>query len=320
MITRRLLVSAGLIAAAGAVVPGTLQAADPPARHPLVGRWDLVVKTPEGATYPSWLDVQLSGRSTLVGYFVGRGGSVRPVSRVHVDGDKFNFTLPVQWETPDRDFVFEGRIQDGKLVGTQVTNEGKKHEWTAVRAPALRPTGTPQWGQPIELFNGKDLTGWKTRHASRPNGWKVEDGLLRNAKPGNDLITTQDFTDFKLHAEFRYPAGSNSGIYLRGRYEAQIEDNYGRPPESHLLGGIYGFVSPRVNAARPAGEWQTYDLTLVGRYVTIVLNGEEVVTRQEIPGITGGALDSNEGLPGPLMLQGDHGPVDFRKLTLTPAR
>jgi hypothetical protein len=170
------------------------------------------------------------------------------------------------------------------------------------------------------LFNGKDLAGWKPRLAGVKNGWVVKGGLLVNEKPGNDLLTEKKFTDFKLHAEFRYPRGSNSGIYLRGRYEVQIEDNYGQEPDSHHIGGVYGFLTPSVNAAKKAGEWQTLDVVLVGRVVTVLLNGERVIDRQTIPGITGGALDSDEGAPGPLLLQGDHGPIEFRKVTLTPAR
>ncbi len=317
MMTRRLL----LFPAALALVAGTPQlfAAPPSGASPVIGRWDITVRNPGGGTSPSWLDIQLSGRSTLVGYYVGRGGSVRPISRIHQQGDRIHFSVPVQWEEPDRDLTFEARLADGKLVGKHTDQNGKQFEWTGVRAPALRPEGEPRWGTPIELFNGKDLSGWRPRHTGRQHGWKVENGMLRNLKPGVDLVTTDTFGDFKVHAEFRYPKGSNSGLYLRGRYEAQIEDNYGRPPESHLIGGIYGFLTPRINAAKPAGEWQTYDVTLVGRYVTVVLNGQEVIDRQEIPGITGGALDSNEGEPGPIMLQGDHGPIDFRKVTLTPA-
>jgi Domain of Unknown Function (DUF1080) len=123
-----------------------------------------------------------------------------------------------------------------------------------------------------------------------------------------------------LHAEFRYPRGSNSGIYLRGRYEVQIEDNFGQEPDSHGPGAVYGFLTPSVNAARRAGEWQTLEITLVGRIVTVALNGERIIDRQAIPGITGGALDSNEGGPGPILIQGDHGPIDFRKLMVKPAK
>ena len=121
-------------------------------------------------------------------------------------------------------------------------------------------------------------------------------------------------------AEFRYPRGSNSGIYFRGRYELQIEDNYGEEPDSHKIGGVYGFLTPCLNAAKKAGEWQTLKATLVGRQLTVVFNGEKIIDRQSIPGITGGALDSDEGTPGPIMLQGDHGMVEFRKISLTPAK
>ncbi|HEX4588936.1 MAG TPA: DUF1080 domain-containing protein, partial [Gemmataceae bacterium] len=145
------------------------------------------------------------------------------------------------------------------------------------------------------------------------------DGLLVNAKPGTNLVSERKFNDFKLHAEFRSPKDSNSGIYLRGRYEIQIEDDYGLEPDSHLIGGIYGFLNPSTNPSKPAGEWQTIDAELVGRVVSVWLNGERVIDRQTIPGITGGALDSDEGSPGPIMLQGDHGPIEFRKVTVTPA-
>jgi hypothetical protein len=133
-------------------------------------------------------------------------------------------------------------------------------------------------------------------------------------------LTTGKFDDFKLHAEFRIPKESNSGIYLRGRYEVQIEDGESEGLSRHSLAGIYGFFAPCVNVAKKPGEWQTFDITLVGRVVTIVFNGERVIDRQSIPGITGGALDSEEGSPGPILIQGDHGPIEFRKITLTPAR
>ena len=179
---------------------------------------------------------------------------------------------------------------------------------------SLKRDGEPQWGELVSLFDGQTLDGWQPRFADRDNGWEVKGGLLSNTKPGNDLLTTREFEDFKLLAEFRYPAGSNSGIYLRGRYEVQIEDNYGQEPECHKIGGVYGFLTPSVNAAKPAGEWQSVEITLVGRVVTVLLNGERIIDRQAIPGITGGAIDNDEAAPGPIMIQGDHGPVEFRKI------
>jgi hypothetical protein len=289
------------------------------ASTPIVGRWDITVRAPEGA-YPSWLDVQLSGRTTLVGYFVGKTGSVRPISQVSWSADRVSFSLPIQFEKGTRDLSFEGRLEGDRLSGMTVTSEGQTYPWTAVRAPALRRTGEPRWGSWAELFNGRDLSGWKPRWPDRPNGWEVKDGLLRNAKPGNDLLTTTSYNDFQLEGEFRYPKGSNSGIYLRGRYEVQIEDNYGQEPESHKIGGVYGFLTPRVIAARPPEQWQTAAITLVGRRVSITLNSEPLLDRQEIPGITGGALDSSEGDPGPLLLQGDHGVIEYRSVRVRPAQ
>ena len=146
------------------------------------------------------------------------------------------------------------------------------------------------------------------------------DKLLVETPPCVDLISEQTFEDFRLRVEFKYPEGSNSGLYLRGRYEVQIQDDSGKALDPLRIGGVYGFVTPSADAAKAADEWQVYDITLIGRRITVVLNGKTIVDNREVPGITGGALDSNEGMPGPLMLQGDHGPISFRKITLTPAR
>ncbi len=284
---------------------------------PVVGRWDITVHG-DGGDYPSWLEVRLSGFRTLVGSFVGRVGSARPVARVEFDKGHLRFTLPPQWERRLDDQVVEGTLEGNVLRGTTTDDKGKRVTWEGQRAPALKTVQSPKWAEPIALFNGRDLTGWKPRLAQVKNGWLVRENLLTNAVPGNDLVTENKFTDFKLYAEFRYPKGSNSGIYLRGRYEVQIEDNFGNEPDSHEIGGIYGFLTPRVNAARKAGEWQAIEITLLGREVTVVLNDERIIERQAIPGITGGALDCDEGQPGPILIQGDHGMVEFRKITITP--
>ena len=145
-------------------------------------------------------------------------------------------------------------------------------------------------------------------------------GVLAATPPCVDLVSEASFGDFRLHAELRLPPGSNSGIYLRGRYELQLQDDAGKALDALRMGGIYGFIAPAVDAARAAGEWQTLDVELAGRFVTVVLNGTTLIDAQEIPGITGGALDSDESAPGPIMLQGDHGPIEFRNLTIAPAR
>lgn len=283
---------------------------------PLEGRWDMVIEK-DGQKLPSWLEIEHSGTSTLVGSFVYAFGSARPIAVVNVVDGKFNFSIPPQWEKGTRNMDFEGELVGSELKGTMVYVDGVKYNWTAVRAPLLKRSGTPAWGTPIKLFNGKDLKGW---HAVGENQWTVENGVLRSLKSGVNLISDQTFTDFKLHVEFRYEKGSNSGVYLRGRYEVQIEDSKGREPWKGYLGAVYGFLTPNEMVAKDAGEWQTYDITLIGRMVTIVANGKTIITNQEIPGITGGALDSSEGEPGPLLFQGDHGPVDFRNIIITPAK
>jgi hypothetical protein len=285
----------------------------------LVGRWDLTMQGASGKKFPSWLEVRLSGYRTLVGSYVGQFGSARPVAKIEVSGKSFQFTIPPQWENRRDDVHVEGTFEGDSLRGTTTDNDGRPVTFAGQRAPTLKRQKPPRWGEPTNLFNGQDLSGWKPQHADVENGWVVRSGLLVNAKPGNNLMTERKFTDFQLHAEYRFPPGSNSGIYLRGRYEVQIEDNFGDDPDSHKIGGIYGFLTPRINTARKAGDWQEMEITLVGRVVTVVFNGECIIDRQTIPGITGGALDSDEGAPGPILLQGDHGPIDFRKLTITPA-
>lgn len=285
----------------------------------LIGRWDLIVTSAEGTKYPSWIEIQQSGRRALVGSYVGQFGSARPISKVEFDKGSFHFTVPPQWEGRGDDVTFQGKIDGDIIRGETTDDKGHRITWEGRRAPSLKRTQPPKWGEPVELFNGRDLAGWKPRSSATKNGWLVRDGVMVNAAPGNDLITDKQFTDFKLTAEFRYPKGSNSGIYLRGRYEVQIEDDYGDEPNSHKIGGVYGFLTPSLNPAKKAGEWQSMEITLVGRVVTVVFNGERIIDRQTIPGITGGALDSDEGKPGPIMLQGDHGSVEFRKVILVPA-
>jgi hypothetical protein len=278
------------------------------------GRWDMILMM-DGHESPSWLEVTHSGIKTLVGRFVGTGGSARPISEVKVDGNKFSFQIPPQWERGDQNLVFEGAVEEKGLSGNVTFPDGKKYSFTASRAPSLRSEKKPSAGKPIALIDKNSLKGW---HAMGENQWVVENGILKSSKSGANLVSDQKFKDFKLHLEFRYPKGSNSGVYLRGRYEVQIMDSFGNEPLVGELGGVYGFLAPSEQVAKAPGEWQTYDITLVGRMLTLVANGKPVITNQEIPGITGGALDSAEGEPGPIYLQGDHGPVEYRNIVVTP--
>ncbi len=284
----------------------------------LIGRWDITVDK-EGKEVPSWLEVKLSGFSTLVGSFVSDAGSSRPISHIQLQDGKFSFEIPPQWEGGDGVFTIQGELAGEEIKGMVTTNKGNTFHFTGVRAPYLVRTGDVQWGEPIELFNGKDLTGWTT--SSGENQWIVKDGVLINQKAGANLISEQKFEDFKLLAEFRYAEGGNSGIYLRGRYEVQIEDSpKERHPGSLYYGGVYGFLSPSEMTTLGPNKWNSYEITLRGRMVTIVSNGKTIISNQEIPGITGGALDSKEGEPGPIYLQGDHTGVEFRKITIIPAK
>jgi hypothetical protein len=286
------------------------------AQKALMGRWDLVVQLP-GGEQPAWLEISHSGHQTLVGQFVGWHGSARPIARVEVDENGLRFAIPPQWERGTGDLTVEGRLEGERLSGSLVTPDGSHVTWAGSRAPALRRTAPPTWGQPIRLFNGVDLTGWHVVQGD--NHWEVVDEVLRNVKTGGNLVTDQTFSDFQLQLEFRYAKQGNSGVYLRGRYEVQVLDGPTEEPASDLQGAIYGFLTPSKIVTNGPDEWNAYDITLVGRLVTIVVNGKTVIFEQAIPGITGGALDSDEGAPGPIMLQGDHSPIEYRNIVLTPA-
>lgn len=295
-------------------------AAQEPTHPPVVGTWDLTLTAPDGRARPSWLEVHMSGRGVLVGRFVGVVGSVRPIARLTYANDTLRFSLPPQWEAGDADLQFAAALAGDGLGGTITDPSGTRYPFTGVRAPVLRHA-TPVWGPARQLFNGRDLAGWHT--VGGTNQWSAVSGLLTNAKGGANLVTDALYTDFKLHVEVRYPSGGNSGVYLRGRHEVQVEDSVVTKADAEATGGIgaiYGFLLPNQTAAKGAGEWQTLDVTLVGRLVTVVLNGKRIISEQEIPGPTGGALDSKEGAPGPIMLQGDHGPVEYRNLVITPPK
>ncbi len=288
-----------------------------PKRQAIEGRWDLTVDLGDRLA-ASWLEVRLSGIKTLVGYFVADGGSARPISEVFFKDNKVSFHIPGQWENTDKELIVEGTLKDGKLSGTMLTPRGQRVTWVGLPAPSLKRDKAPVWGKPITLFNGKNLDGWQP--TGKENQWVVENGILKSPRPGSNIKTNKTFNDFKLHIEFRYPKESNSGVYLRGRYEVQVEDSKGMEATNIHLGGLYGFIDPLEMVAKNAGEWQSFDITLVGRIVTVIANGKTIIRDQIIPGITGGALDSREAEPGPIMMQGDHGLIEYRNIVITPAK
>jgi hypothetical protein len=274
----------------------------------ILGRWDVTVQGED--SYPLWFEIAKT-EGGLKGRLQGRFGHALDLESVEASGTHLMMTV--------EETNYHANLDGSTWRGTGERKDGARFEWVAVRAPELPARAEITWGDPVPLFNGVDLAGWVPRHASQPNRWKAEDGTLVNEDSGSDLVTEATFQDFQLHVEVMVPEGSNSGIYLRGRYEVQVQDDHGKEPHARGMGGIYGQVTPVENAALPAGEWQSFDITLVGRTVTVVLNGKTIIDRKEIPGITGGALDSREAEPGPIFLQGDHGRILYRNLVLTPA-
>ena len=295
-----------------------LSAADALAAKPFLGRWDLTVNAP-ARDYPAWLEIRLQD-GKLAGLMVGQWAHAVPVLKINVAKDVLTFVSPQeQWDRKDN-MLFEGKLSGDRLSGATKGPDGAPWTWSAQRAPDLKRKSEPKWGKPIELFNGKDLTGWHEDKPKEGKTWAVAGGILTTPGNGPELINDKKFRDFKLHVEFNCGPSSNSGIYLRGRYEVQIETNSIQEPPSHHTGGVYGFIDPNPELPRTPDVWQTFDITLVGRTVTVLQNGKTIIDKQEIPGITGGALDSHEGEPGPIYLQGsEDGHVQFRRITITPA-
>jgi hypothetical protein len=281
-----------------------------------LGRWDLTLKTADHE-YPSWLELS-EENGQLKGQMVGRWGNARPLPKVELSKGRLTFVSPKEEEALPQDMVFEGSISGGTLSGSVTGPKDGPWQWTGRKAPALKAK-SEQWGKPIPLFNGKNLRGW-TMKGEGTTKWTVENGNLVSPGNGPELINDSKFEDFKLHVEFDCGPTSNSGVYLRGRYEVQIETDSAEEPPSHHTGAVYGFLAGSPEPPRKADEWQTLDITLNGRWITVAHNGKTIIDNKEIPGITGGALDSHEELPGPIYLQGsEKGHVRFRSIVFTPA-
>jgi hypothetical protein len=305
-----------LLAAASCLSIAKADAAQAASNSAFLGRWDLTLQAPD-RNYPSWLELEQEG-STLKAKYVGRWGNARPLPRVEISNGVLRFVSPKEEEESKADLEFTGRLVGRTLSGTVNGPDGKEWKWTGIPAPALEPESMPKWGKPIQLFNGRDLLGWKA--SGTGPAWTVKDGNLVSPGHGPELISEKEFKDFKLHIEFNCGKRSNSGVFLRGRYEVQIETDSEAEPPSHHTGGVYGFLTPSLELPRSPDLWQSFDITLIGRRVTVVQNGTTIIRNQEIPGITGGALNSHEGEPGPIYLQGsEDGHVSFRNITLTPA-
>jgi hypothetical protein len=285
------------------------------AENHFLGKWNITGDAPH-ASYVYWLEVKEKDGKLEV-WFLNRGGSAFKPEQPAIEGGKLTFTVKEKQPQP-----FEARIEGDRLAGTFRT-EKETVNFHGVRPPKwaeFNANGKHTFEQSIELFDGKSMNGWGFQNKKNPSGWKVEGGILENEPNADNLVSLQKFTNFKLQMEYKLEPKSNSGIYLRGRYELQVLDDAGKPAESHGHMSIYGRTAPLVNSSKPAGEWQTMEAVLVGNRVTVHLNGKKVHDNAAIEGITGGALDSSELDAGPLMIQGDHGRIWIKKITLTPIR
>ncbi len=333
------LLAAGLLFSS--VIPASGQEADP---GPFLGMWALTLDY--GDNQAGWLEVTRE-EGYLDAELLWRWGSVTPVGFTFVNGNALflvngrdvvrerdeegnpvRVTHPVEWKeiTLKGEDVLEGWAyfpRNNGLGAEQVRFTGKRIP-PAGKAPDLKRV---RYGEPVPLFNGKDLEGWRLVDPRSTNGWKVEEGVLVNdpVQPAGgphlnygNLRTEDTWSDFNLKVEVNIPGGSNSGIYLRGNYEIQVQDSYGKPLDPHNMGALYSRITPKVAAEKPAGEWQQLDITLCQRHLTVILNGRTIIDNQPVKGVTGGALSSDDFSPGPVYLQGDHGKVRYRNIVLTP--
>jgi hypothetical protein len=283
---------------------------------PFLGRWNFNVASP-GGNRANWLGIQEKNGNVEV-WYQPTGGNVYQLKEVKVEGSRMILTLnPAANNRPALTWELEAAGKN-ELKATQRRGDSTM-TLTGQRAPELQRAEPKRWSAPQPLFNGKDLEGWEPVGNPANSRWAVKDGLLVNEAKGGNLKSTRTFDDFKLHFEVSSPENTNSGMYLRGRYEVQIENHpEGSEPPDRGMGSIYGRIAPTSNVPRKPGEWESFDITLVGRTVTVVRNGVTIIDRQEIEGITGGALDANEGEPGPFYIQGDHaGGIKFRNITVS---
>ena len=285
------------------------------AQNGFTGRWNFT-GTGEHADRVYWLEVT-EANGALSGLFLNRTGSPVALETVKVENGELIFQMRSgRSDAPQHKMRLEG----GKLVGT-IMDRGAPIPVVGVRPPkwpGANANGKHVFGKPVALFDGTTLDAFALQRPDRPSGWAIAEGVMSNTPRANNLVSKEKFKDFKLEAEYKVEAGSNSGLYLRGRYELQVLDDFGKPAEKTGHMSIYGWTPPSVNASKPAGEWQKMEAVLVGNRVTVTLNDQKVHDNAEIQAITGGALDADETAAGPLLVQGDHNRVSYRRVVITP--
>lgn len=319
MISIRSLLAATLVALplAACTTDTAPPAAAPPSAEDFVGSWNIQITDADDTYVGAQMDVAPEGDGVAAS-LVWRVASYNPAKKAWVEDGVLHVVRDAEKEGEES---FEARLVDGTLQGIARFPDGTARHFEGRPAPDFATAGEVEWDEPIELFDGKTLNGWSLRDPSAKMGWAVVDGDLAVVEPEDnaDLVSDAVFQDMKLHLEFNVAPKSNSGVYLRGRYEIQIVDDPELTADTHGAGALYSRIAPRTNATKAPGEWQTYDITLVGRQLTVVLNDTEIISGT-VEGITGGAINPWEGEPGPLMLQGDHGKVRFRNIVVTPAK
>ncbi len=289
-----------------------------------LGRWDMVATPASGSTYPQWMElIEKDGK--IEGRVQPRGGGWRKILGAKVESGKMIVALSAAGKGPALNWELAATGPD-KLSGVEKSGDTDGPMLAGVRAPKLDRPIPKRWANPQSLFNGKDLTGWEPIGNVSNNKWIVRDGELVNDNPkvagqrgpgAANLKSTAKFQDFKLHIEVNCPEHGNSGIYMRGRYEVQIGTEGGSQPD-HEMGAIYSYYPPPAGAELGLGKWTSFDITFVGRHITVLRDGKVYHNNVEIPGPTGGALDSNEAEPGPFFLQGDHhGVIRYRNITIS---
>jgi hypothetical protein len=302
--------------AAAILVPALLAPVLCLAASPFAGRWDFTVPTRNGNNNAYWLGVSEKGGALDV-WFQPSGGNVIQIKNFKQEGSHLSVTVSAATATRPAT-TWELDAAGGKLTGS-IKSGTTSTPVTGLPAPELKRPEPKTWTTPVPLFNGKDLTGWEPIGDVANNHWVVENGLLVNQAHGANLRSKKTYTDFKVHFEVNCPDLANSGFYLRGRYEMQLEyERAGTEPPERGMGAIYGRIAPAVTVPRAPGTWESFDIMLVGRTVTISRNGVLTIDHKEIEGITGGALDAKEGEPGPFYIQGDHtGGLKFRNITVS---